>query len=143
MKPSVKILAFIFVLFSTFSMAATDPVDKTDPVAPTAATSIKLLPSAQKGSIKVLYVNSQEKKVTVRIHGEIEFTDKIRLSASDKGFIKKYDLSKLNSGTYWIEVEDSSLNLAFEVHIKEDGTVFAEYWKQFMPDKQDPAVASL
>ena len=144
MKTLVKLFAFIFVLsLSTASNAGTDPVKKKTTVTSSSETAIKVLPSKKKGFIKVLYVNPSEKKVTVRIHGDQSFVDKINLKPGDKGFIKAYNLRALEVGTYWIEIEDSNLSLAYEIKKREDGTIFAEYWKQFLPEEESPAVASL
>ncbi|MEJ2006148.1 MAG: hypothetical protein P8X57_14560 [Cyclobacteriaceae bacterium] len=144
MKTSVKIFALIFVMFcSTAATAFTDPVEKPSSKTTAGETSIKLLPSIETGKIKVLYVNDSERKVTVRLHGDTNFVDKVKMNPSDKGFIKTYDLSQLASGIYWIEIEDSRLTISYEIEKREDGTIFASYWKQFMPADERPSVASL
>jgi hypothetical protein len=144
MKTLVKLL-FVAILFS-FSHAdafTTDPIKKANKVKNAQGTHIKLLP-AKTGFIKVLYVNSDEKRVSVHISGaEASYTDKVRLTAADKGFLKSYDLTSLDDGPYTIKVSDSEMSISYQVEKMEDDRIWAKYWDQFLPQPEpvEPIIA--
>lgn len=127
MKLQVKILAVLILVagISTASMA-TDPKKKD--------VAIKILPSGKAGLVKLLYVNPDEKAAVVTLHSAngVIFTETVRSSRFNKGFIKLYDVSMLKSGTYWLEVQDSELSVKYELALK-DGNMWVNYWNNYLP----------
>jgi hypothetical protein len=142
MKTLGKILALVLVF--TFSQSeATDPGKKK--TAKKQVTTVKLLPS-DAGFIKVLYVSGSSNKVQVSISGyELNFHEKIRLSNSDNGFLKRYDLSDIQQGTYTIKVSDATMSFEFQVEKRANNTLWATYWDAFLPEPEsvEPIIASL
>lgn len=120
MKRSATLLSMVFTVLVTLSSFASDPGNNPE---------IKLLP-AEAGMIKVLYVNGHEKKVNVKIFGQegLLISDKVKLSDSDKGFVKLYNLKDLEAGEYRIEISDASMSISYRVTYQNNQTVWAQYW---------------
>ena len=143
MKTLGKILALVLI-FSFSQSEATDPGKKKN-TSKKEVTTVKLLPSSP-GFIKVLYVNGMAGDVNVSISGsEISFREKISLTDSGNGFLKRYDLTDLKKGTYSIKVTDSVMSIEFQVEKRENNTVWAKYWDAFLPEPAtvEPIIASL
>ncbi|UII33966.1 hypothetical protein LVD17_09075 [Fulvivirga ulvae] len=101
----------------------------------------KILPSAEKGLVKLLYVNPGEKQVSINFYGEkgLLFNEKIKSNQFKNGFIKYYDLKSLKSGKYWIEIADSEISVRYEM-IFTDETMWISYWNNYLPQTEVAAV---
>ena len=117
-------LAFA-VLFS-FSAFASDPIKK--------GPEAKLLPT-EAGMLKVLYVNAHEKSVRGKIYGQdgLLISDKVKLAKDENGFIRSYNLKKIDAGTYWVEISDTSTVVKYEITYQNNKMVWAKYWDGMMP----------
>ncbi len=126
MKRSTTLLTLLFATLFSVAAMATDPVK--------GSPEVRILPS-QAGMLKVLYVNAHEKTVHVKIIGQegLLINDKVKLSKDDNGFIKLYNLKKLDAGTYWIEISDPSMVVKYEITYQNNQMVWAHYWDGMMP----------
>ncbi|MEJ2005980.1 MAG: hypothetical protein P8X57_13695 [Cyclobacteriaceae bacterium] len=128
MKRSTLLTLAFATLFS-FTAFASDPIGK--------PTSVKILPT-KAGMVKVLYVNDQEKKVDVKIFGQegLVIKDRVKLSKSDNGFLRSYNLKELEPGTYWVEISDSNTVVKYEITYQNNQIVWAKYWNSMMPSNE-------
>ena len=110
----------------SFASFASDPIGK--------SSTVKILPT-KAGMVKVLYVNDHEKKVNVKITGQegLVINDKVKLTEDDNGFLRSYNLEKLEPGTYWIEISDSSMAVKYQVTYQNNQIVWAKYWDGMLP----------
>lgn len=138
MKLQFKLLAVLLLVagISTATMAQNS--DEQEPKKK--ETAVKILPSGDAGLLKLLYVNAGEKKVEVKMYDEngLLFKEDVRgnrFKGTD-GFIKFYNISELKPGTYWLEVTDSQRSVKHEMSMTEDGTMWVNYWDNFMPVNQ-------
>ncbi|MFY0606170.1 MAG: hypothetical protein JXR10_05615 [Cyclobacteriaceae bacterium] len=84
-----------------------------------ANTSGRVLPSTH-NSFKIIYTKSGDSNVKIKLRdaeGAIIHIDKVE---SNDGFMKRYDLSQLNSGTYSFEVLDKSGKSIHEVNVSDE-----------------------
>lgn len=104
-------------------------------------TGAKILPSGEKGLVKLLYVNPREKQVSVNFYGEkgLLFNEKIKTHQFKNGFIKYYDLKSLKPGKYWIEIADSEMLVKYEMTFT-DSTMWVSYWNSYLPKTEIAAV---
>ncbi len=125
MKRTTLLTLAIATLIS-FASFASDPIGKSQ--------SVKILPT-KAGMVKILYVNSHEKKVNVKIIGQegLVIKDKVKLTEDDNGFLRSYNLKQLEPGTYWIEISDSSTAVKYQVTYQNNQIVWAKYWDGMMP----------
>ncbi len=91
---------------------------------------VEILPAAP-GFLKILYVNEDEHKVKVNIIGSegLLHTDRIFLDEGSKGFTRKYNLSEMNPGIYFVEVSNKSMTVKYQFDLLDDKKVFAKYWQ--------------
>ncbi|MEQ8473355.1 MAG: hypothetical protein RIC35_19315 [Marinoscillum sp.] len=71
---------------------------------------------------KVLYDNNETTVVRVKIkdeNGNIIQSDKFK---TDKGFMQRYDLKKLEEGTYFVELRDKYGVISEKIEITKDKT---------------------
>ena len=85
---------------------------------------VKILPASQNGFLKVLFASETDKAVEVKFYNENKMLvfDKIKGSSSRNGFIKKYDVSRLNSENFWIEISSAGMDVTYKIIQSEDGT---------------------
>lgn len=85
---------------------------------------VKILPTNQNGFLKVLFASETDKAVEVKFYNETKMLvfDKIKGSSSRNGFIKKYDVSRLNSENFWIEISSAGMDVTYKIIPSEDGT---------------------
>src|SRR3982751_2900646 len=67
---------------------------------------IKILPSSEKGIVKVWFATPTNQSVQVKSYDDNGTlgSDKIKGGQFLKGFSKKYDVSHLKSGSFWVQV---------------------------------------
>jgi hypothetical protein len=125
MKLTTTLLAIIISAFS-FTTKAADTENK--------ETVVRLLPSKEAGFVKILYMNPTEKKVEIKFYGEkgLIIKEQIRSNRFKGGFIKVYDLSKLKTGDYRIEIVDAGMSITYPFTF--DGNkqlVWAKQWNNY------------
>jgi hypothetical protein len=96
MKTKTTILAAVLLTALSFSAFATDPENK--------ETIARLLPHKEAGLVKLLYMSPTSKRVIVKFHGEEGIIIRDYINNVDGGFTKVYDLNKLETGDYTIEI---------------------------------------
>jgi hypothetical protein len=117
MKTSSIITAGLFILFATSFTAVNARQSGGEP-------PVKILPTTQQGILKVLYAAETGKSVDVRFFNKDKVLgfDKIKGDHNFNGFIKKYDISRLKSENFWIEISSASMDVTYKIIPLEDGT---------------------
>jgi hypothetical protein len=97
------------IFFSAMSFAATYSNAQSDP-------AVKILPTTEKGILKILYAYPTDKAVSIKFYNEsgLIISDKVSKSYQ-KGFSKKYDLSRLKAGDYWVEITSPELSVTYKL----------------------------
>jgi len=87
--------------------------------------AIKILPSVEQGKLKVLYARGAENAVDVKFIGEngLLQSDRIKAGSFQKGFIKKYDVSRIKEKTFWVEVSSGDLKVRYKLVAKDEKTM--------------------
>ncbi len=77
--------------------------------------AIKVLPSAEEGVVKILYAYETTKPVEVRFSNEsgILKTDRVKPSSFAHGFIKKYDVSGIDTKKFKVEVISENVSVTY------------------------------
>ena len=93
--------------------------------------AIKILPTTQKGVVKVLYAYDQDNSnqpVTVKFFndGGVIKKDEIKQGTFKKGFLKKYDIRQMASmsSNVWIEVSSANITATYKLNDSMDGNSF-------------------
>lgn len=83
----------------------------------TSEPAIKILPTNQKGIIKVLYAYDSDQPVEIKFisEGEVLTYDKVKGEAFQHGFSKKYDVRNVKSKNFWVEVSSPSLMVTYKM----------------------------
>jgi len=92
--------------------------------------AIKILPSSEQGKLKLLYARDADKAVHVEFIGEngLLQSDRIKAGSFEKGFIKKYDVSRIKERNFWIEVSSGDLKVRYKIVAKDK--TFVPYLEQ-------------
>lgn len=79
--------------------------------------AVKVIPTNENGSVKVIYAHDNALPVEVKFFGEdgLVISDKISTESFDRGFIKKYDIQKLAATTYWVEVSTKEFSSTYKL----------------------------
>ena len=101
-------LLFALVCSISFSSQAQD-----------AGSNGQIIPSTQ-NSFKIIYTKSGEKNVKIKLRDDRGSFIRIDRVSSNDGFMKRYDLSQLEPGTYTFEVNDKSSKSYHEVIVAEN-----------------------
>jgi hypothetical protein len=109
MKTTSIIAAGLVMLLSAASFHA-NAQESTEP-------SVKILPTTEKGILKVLYAYDNDQDVSVRFFsaGETFCYDKVKAGKFENGFLKKYDVSKVFPNDFWIEVSSPALTVTYKM----------------------------
>lgn len=102
----------IAVVFSGTVIAQTTE----SPLSPI-AESVKILPSSEKGIIRVLYASESATPVEIRFFtkdGELG-SDKVFRKSYEKGFLKRYDISHINARDFLIEVSTKNSKVLYRI----------------------------
>jgi hypothetical protein len=80
-----------------------------------AESKVKILPGATANIVKVLYAEESSSPVTVKFitNTRGEKTDKVRNFRN--GFLKRYDVSKINDADYLIEVSSDKMTVTYRI----------------------------
>ena len=86
--------------------------------------AVKILPTNEKGILKIMYAYATNQPVTIVFYNEggLLASDKVKGDFRD-GFSKKYDVRKV-SADFWIEVRSMELTVTFKMVESRDGQSF-------------------
>lgn len=79
--------------------------------------AVKIIPAAQSGVFKVIYAYATDQTVQVKFFnktGLLEL-DKVRPEKFENGFSKKYDVSNISTGNFWVEVASANLSVTYKM----------------------------
>jgi hypothetical protein len=79
--------------------------------------AVKILPTTDKGIVKVLYAYDNDQEVSIRFFNEVGTLcfDKVKANAFENGFTKKYDISKVFPQDFWIEVSSPAMSATYKM----------------------------
>ena len=125
MKLKTTLLAAALMTAFSFSAFATDPENE--------ETVVKLLPHKEAGFVKVLFKSSDSQGVMIKFHGEDGIVGRDYISRKfNTGFTKVYDLSKLETGEYTIEIIHNGERVKYPISYNDtDQSVWAVQWDVF------------
>ncbi len=88
--------------------------------------AVKILPTTQKGVLKVLYAYPVEQAVDIKFYsdGELLASDRIKGKNFAHGFSKKYDMRNVTSNGLWVEVSGSNITVTYKLVESADGKTF-------------------
>ena len=117
MKTGSTIVAGVFFLLITAITTQAQEV----------ATAVaKVLPTSGKGVIKLLVSDNPGKTVSVRFYNEDGLIASDLIKGKDaKGFIKKYDLSRVIPRQFWMTVDTENSSFTYAM-TRENGGIVAE-----------------
>jgi hypothetical protein len=105
MKTGSLVSAGVFFLLFTVASAQA----QTRPVT-------KVLPTNGKGVIKLLVAENQGRTVSVKFYNDDGIIASDEIQGKDaRGFIKKYDLSRLLYGSFWMEVNTETASFVYAI----------------------------
>jgi hypothetical protein len=121
MKTRTIIIASVVALFSV-SISSANAQHAGEP-------SVKILPTDQKGVLKVLYVYDTDQPVEVKFltKEEVLTSDKIKGATFQNGFSKKYDVRNITSRNFWIEVSSPNLTVTYKITESKDRKSFVPF----------------
>lgn len=116
MKLASMITVFAFATMMAFSANAQV----------TEASRVKILPSGEKGVIKLLFAMKTDESVDVKFYsdGAMMKRDRITGGPYEKGLMKRYDVSSIDNKDYWIEVSSAHLKVTYRVRPSRDRKTF-------------------
>ena len=120
MKTRSILLSGLVVMLSAAFTAANAQLDE---------PAVKILPSVEKGIIKVLYAIDSDKAVEVKFLNEsgLITLDKIKAGSFNKGFLKKYDISRIDGKSFWVEVSSADLTVRYKMIKSKERKSFIPY----------------
>jgi hypothetical protein len=108
MKTKTTFMAGL-IFFSAMSFAVTNSNAQSGP-------AVKILPTTEKGILKIHYAQPTFKAVSIKFYDESGLITSDKVSKSyEKGFSKKYDLSNLKAGEYWVEITSPELSVTYKL----------------------------
>lgn len=112
MKTRILLTGVITALTAFFSVTA----QSNDP-------AVKILPAAEQGILKVVYAHDSRNPVVVKFIDESGLlkTDRISAGSFNHGFLKKYDVSRIQSRSFWVEVSSGDLTVRYKLINDEKG----------------------
>ena len=99
---------------------------------------VKVLPSTQ-GHLKVLFVDehpAQNIEVIFYEKGQVIKKDRIKGDKISKGFLKRYDLSKVRPGDYWVEISTDDTVTKYKFTTYEERPLWVSWWGTFLPSRK-------
>jgi hypothetical protein len=107
MKTNFLLIAVVVAMLTSVTSFSQTPNDP----------KVKILPSADRDILKVLFVSEINEPVTVTFFkgSEIVATDKISGRSYSKGFLKKYDVGSINDKDFTIEVKSAHQSATYKV----------------------------
>lgn len=121
MKTKISIIASAIVMLAGF-FTSVQAQSSDEPI-------IKILPSNQPGLLKILYVHDTDQSVEVKFYNDegLIAYDKIDAGTFSKGFLKRYDVSRISSERFKIEITDDNRSMRYSVIGSDDNTYTCVY----------------
>lgn len=96
-------------------------------------SEVRVLPHHESGVLRLLYSGEEKETVTVKFYSgnALISKDKVKADKFEKGFIKLYDLRKLEAGDFKVEVETSGKSTGYAFTINEDKNIWVQYWNDY------------
>jgi hypothetical protein len=118
MKTSVFLTAGLIILFA-IPVAIAHAQQVTEP-------PVKILPTTEKGILKVLYAFDMDKSVEVKFFDKdrVLVLDRIKGKSQSNGFTKKYDVRNLKSEDLWVEISSPSIDVTYKLILSADGHTY-------------------
>ncbi len=116
------------IAIATFLSVALNAQPVSNTQLPT-AEFVKILPTTQRGVIKVMHAQESEIPVSIKFftrEGEVGH-DHVAKNKYEKGFTKKYDVSTIDGKEFWIEVNSSASSVTYRVVPNKDKKTFDAY----------------
>lgn len=106
MKTLILLTGVIVALTVSFAVTA----QSNDP-------AVKILPAAEQGTLKLVYAHDSRNPVVVKFIDEngLLKTDHIRAGSFNHGFLKKYDVSRIQAASFWVEVSSGDLTVRYKM----------------------------
>lgn len=116
-KLLIATVALLVVVGGTVSAQATEE------------SHVKILPAAKKGVIKVMYAHEGGDAVEIKFVTKdgIVDSDKIKAGRFPKGFLKKYDISRISNNDFWIEVSSPTSVVRYRMVPSRDQVTVVPY----------------
>lgn len=104
--------------------------------------SIKVLPSTEDGVVKILYAYETSKPVEVRFSNEngILKTDFVKPGQFANGFLKKYDVSAIDTKKFRVEIIADNVSVTYQLTESKKGKTYTPYLES--TTYKQPLVAS-
>lgn len=79
--------------------------------------SVRILPTAEKGILKVLYAYNTGQSVSVKFFNEdgLLLSDRIKANTFQNGFMKKYDVRKIESKSFFVEISSARMSVTYKM----------------------------
>ncbi len=125
-------LTIIGIVTSISSMLYAQPISAQSRT----AAFVKILPTTQSGVIKVLHAQESESPVLIKFttqDGEVG-QDQVVRSKYEKGFTKKYDVSKIQGKDFWIEVTTAETSVTYHIVTDKKKKTFDAYLEKISYD---------
>ncbi len=109
MKIQTIIAAGLLVILST-TVATTNAQSFDEP-------AVKILPTNQKGILKVLYAYDANQSVKITFFNDkgLILSDEVKGESLSNGFSKKYDVRNITSESFWIEVASDNISVTYKL----------------------------
>ncbi len=123
MKTKTIILGVVVAAISTFTIS--------NAKAQSQEPAVKIVSTIDQDVIKVIYGYDTNEAVEVKfINADgILKTDKINGNAFSGGFLKKYNVEKMQGSAFWVEVESPELSVTYKMTIAKNGKWSAQLEK--------------
>jgi hypothetical protein len=116
----MKLSQTLTVLAFATMMALTATAQEID------ASRVKILPSSDNKIIKVLFAMQTDDVVDVKFFSDGGMVKRDKITGPfEKGVMKRYDVSEINSRDYWIEVTSGCLKVTYRVRPDRRGKSFS------------------
>jgi hypothetical protein len=104
--------------------------------------SIKVLPSTEEGVVKILYAYETSKPVEVRFSNEngILKTDFVKPGQFANGFLKKYDVSAIDTKKFRVEIIADNVSVTYQLTESKKGKSYIPFLES--TTYKQPLVAS-
>jgi hypothetical protein len=134
MKTKIFIIASVIVMLAGFFTSAQAQLSE--------VPTIKILPSNKPGLLKILYVHDTDQSVDVRFYNDegLIASDRIDAGTFKKGFLKRYDISRISAERFKIEIVDENRSLMYSVKASDDNKAYTCVYER--TTYLQPAVAS-
>jgi hypothetical protein len=88
--------------------------------------AVKILPTSEKGILKVLYAYPTGQSVSVKFFNNdgVLLSDRINANTFQHGFSKKYDVRQIGSKVFFVEVSSAKMSVVYKMTESKDRNEF-------------------